>query len=142
MDSNTSSVVDTLIYSMEYFINILSNALFEFFKVTFCSLNNNGDIIGLNLFGSICILLLGITIIGCLLKFLLESLTPWHHKDTFIKDEDDVTNKVENVLPAVEKEKRIKKEKPVKVKVDIKREQWEKQEFERLKALRRSKKNK
>ena len=142
MDSNTGKIVDTLIYAMEYFINIFSNGLFEFFKVTFCTLNNNGEITGLNLFGSICILLLGITILGCLLKLILDSLTPWHHKKPFISNENDLTNKVNEVLPPVEKEKRIKKVKPIKIKIDLEREKFEKQEFERLKALRKARKNK
>ena len=142
MDSNTQGVVDALTMSMEYYVGLISSAVVNFFKFTFCVVNEEGSIIRLNFLGSIVILFLGITLMGMAIKYLLEALTPWHHESEFIKDEDDLTTKTNEVLPPVEKkiEPKIKKEKPIKINIDPKRIEFEKQELERLKALRKIRK--
>lgn len=90
MNSGTSDFIEALTTAMEAYVNYITSAIFNIFKYMFCEYNSNGSITGLNLFGSIAIVLLSITLIIVFIRKILEMVTPWHHEDNFITDEEDI----------------------------------------------------
>lgn len=138
MDSNTLGVVEALTMVIEHYVGLMSSAIFNIFKFTFCTFDSTGQITGLNFLGSIVVLFLGITILGVLIKILFESFTPWHHEEEFISEESDIMNKTEEVLPTPIEQTRKK----IDIIAEQKQMEKERLELERLKELRRARKKK
>lgn len=92
MHSGTSDFIEALTTTMEAYVSYIMSAVYNIFKYMFCEYNASGSITGLNLFGSIVIVLLAITIACVLLRKLLEMVTPWHHEEDFISEgeEEDI----------------------------------------------------
>lgn len=107
MHPGTGGFIDDLTMSMETYVDYMMSAFFNLFKFMFCEYDVNGNITGLNLLGSIVIIMLAILIIGAIIRYLLETFTPWHHEDDVvtvrleeetIKDPTEITEEEESRL--------------------------------------------
>ena len=90
MHSGTGGFINDLTTSMQYYVDFMMSAIYNIFKFMFCEYNLNGEITGLNLLGSIVLIILAIIIGISLLNKLMEMVTPWHHDDKFIEDEKEI----------------------------------------------------
>lgn len=89
MHPGTGGFIDDLTTSMEIYVDYIMTAIVNIFKFMFCEYDSTGNITGLNLLGSIVIVLLAIKIVIVLIRKLLESVTPWHHDEAFISEKEE-----------------------------------------------------
>lgn len=92
MHSGTSTFISALTTALESFTTMLMTGIFNFWKYGFCELNSEQEIIGLNLLGSIVIILFSLSLLGAFLIWFIETATPWHHEENKVELNEDLEN--------------------------------------------------